>query len=82
MINPSQCTSMPPHPDAEDFWRLFDYGKLSEPVKEVSYPWGVEEGSTDDMALGGDWLPRLDSDSSTAGFGMGSVNGTLDINVG
>ncbi|KAH7121412.1 fungal-specific transcription factor domain-containing protein [Dactylonectria macrodidyma] len=30
MINPSLCTSLAPHPDAQAIWRLLDYGKLSQ----------------------------------------------------
>ncbi|KAF4988185.1 hypothetical protein FDECE_15161 [Fusarium decemcellulare] len=34
MINPSLCTNLAPHPDAQELWKLLDYGKLSQHARE------------------------------------------------
>ncbi|KAI0468805.1 fungal-specific transcription factor domain-containing protein [Xylaria cf. heliscus] len=36
MVSPSVHSSIPPHPNAEEIWKLLDYGRLSERGREAS----------------------------------------------
>ncbi|UPK97317.1 hypothetical protein LCI18_008252 [Fusarium solani-melongenae] len=38
MINPSLCTNLAPHPDAQEVWKLLDYGKLSQHARDPRIP--------------------------------------------